>query len=102
VSGQPFTQRALQWLDLPPDALLALPRMETVGRLQLRVTNHRGIQHYDQKRVVVRLADGALEVSGDAFVIDWITADEVVVTGRIDGLRFVEADRRTPGAGGHR
>jgi sporulation protein YqfC len=82
--------------------LLALPRLETVGRLQLRVTNHRGIQHYDRERVVVRLADGALEVSGDAFVIGWITADEVVVTGRIDGLRFVEPDRRPPGAGGHR
>ena len=102
MSGQPFTQRALQWLDLPPDVLLALPRVETVGRLQLRLTNHRGIQHYDGQHVVVRLADGALDVSGNALVIGWLTADEVVVTGRIDGLRFVPPDRRPADAGGRR
>jgi sporulation protein YqfC len=83
-----FGRRALQWLDLPPDALLDIPRLETVGHLQLRLSNHRGLMRYEPGLVVIRLPQGRLEVRGQDFVVGAIDREEILVTGIIRAIQF--------------
>lgn len=83
-----FGRRALQWLDLPPDALLDIPRLETVGHLQLRLSNHRGLMRYEPGLVVIRLSKGRLEVRGQDFVVGAIDREEILVTGIIRAIQF--------------
>ncbi|AEJ38906.1 protein of unknown function DUF1429 [Sulfobacillus acidophilus TPY] len=81
-------QRMTEILEIPPEVLVNVPRVEVVGHLQFRVENHRGIVHYHPHRVVVRLPDGQLIVAGRDLVIGWIDHQEILVTGQVRSLVF--------------
>lgn len=85
------TRRITQILELPPEVLVNVPRVEVVGHLQFRVENHRGIEVYQPTRVVLRIPTGRLIVSGRDLVIGWIDRNELLVTGRVRSLVFREA-----------
>lgn len=88
-------QRAAEWLDVPPDVLMNVPRVEVVGHLQVRIINHRGIARFGPRLVVVRLpaAGATVSVEGARLVIGWISREELLVTGVIRHLRFEEGGR---------
>lgn len=81
-------QRFAQMLEIPPEVLVNVPRVEVVGHLQFRVENHRGIVSYAPHRVVLRIPDGQLVVVGRDLVIGWIDQGEVLVTGQVRSLVF--------------
>ena len=87
-----FRQRAAEWLDLPPEVLMNVPRVEVVGHLQVHITNHRGVARFGPRLVLVRLPGpgAAVAVEGRNLSIGWITPEELLVTGVIAHLRFVE------------
>ena len=85
VAG-PVGRRVARWLDLPDDVLMQVPRMELVGDLQSRITNHRGLVHFDDRRVSVRLPNGRLDLTGDDLVLGWVDRETLLITGRIGGL----------------
>lgn len=91
-----FQQGLAGALDLPRDAIRDLPRLTLIGQGELVVENHRGVALFDRERVLVELPGGRLEVCGHRLVIDRIDREELVVTGRIDVVRFL------PEAGGDR
>jgi len=85
-------QRFTEILAIPPEVLVNVPRVEVVGHLQFRVENHRGVEQYDPHRVVLRIPDGRLIVTGRDLVIGWIDRNELLVTGQVRSLVF-KADR---------
>lgn len=82
-----------QWLEIPPEVLVNVPRIEVVGHLQFRVENHRGLQKYGPEHIVLRLAEGYLVVRGKDLVIGWIDRGEILVTGQVHSLVFQEGQR---------
>ena len=76
-------ERIADWLEVPPEALLAVARVEIIGRLQLRVENHRGLVRYDPARIVLAVPEGRLIVEGKNLVISWVSAHDIVVTGEV-------------------
>lgn len=78
----------VNWLDMPQDALLDLPRITIIGDKQLYLENHRGIIEYSPQRVRVSVAGGQLEISGQNFSLKNIKADEIALEGKILGLAF--------------
>ncbi|MCY0898766.1 MAG: sporulation protein YqfC [Firmicutes bacterium] len=81
-------QRLTELLEIPPEVLVNVPRVEVVGHLQFRVENHRGLEQYDGHRVVLKIPDGRLIVTGQDLVIGWIDRNEVLVTGQVRSLVF--------------
>lgn len=81
-------QRFAQMLEIPPEVLVNVPRVEVVGHLQFRVENHRGLVVYEPNRVVLRIPDGQLVVTGRDLVIAWIDRGELLVTGQVRSLVF--------------
>lgn len=83
-------RRAVEWLDLPAEVLLDVPRIEAVGRFQVRLTNHRGLERFESNQVVVRLpgGDGFVIIRGRDLVIGWINPEELLVTGQIIEIQF--------------
>jgi sporulation protein YqfC len=65
-------RRVAEWLDLPEEVLLQVPRVELVGHLQLRLSNHRGLVRFNSDEVVVRLPEGTLAIEGRDLVLGWI------------------------------
>lgn len=81
-------QRLTEMLEIPPEVLVNVPRVEVVGHLQFRVENHRGLVQYEPHRVVLRIPDGHLIVTGRELVIGWIDRNELLVTGQVRSLVF--------------
>lgn len=85
--------RIAQMLEIPPEVLVNVSRIEVVGHLQFRVENHRGLEKYAPDQVILRLADGRLIVQGEDMVIGWIDRGELLVTGQVHSLVFQEGPR---------
>lgn len=89
MSGKGRTiRRVTEILEIPPEVLVNVPRVEVVGHLQFRVENHRGIEQYEPHRVVLAIPDGRLIVTGRDLVIGWIDKNELLVTGQVRSLVF--------------
>jgi sporulation protein YqfC len=80
--------RIADLVEMPAEALLNLSRVEIVGRLQVRVENHRGVKRYQPNQVVLDLPEGCLIIDGQGLVIGWVDQDDLLVTGRIQGVRY--------------
>jgi len=76
------------WLDLPRDAVLDVPRITLIGDLQLVVENHRGLLEYSEERITVGAPRGRLAVLGRDLVIGTVNGEAITVTGQIRALQF--------------
>ncbi|MCL6561943.1 MAG: sporulation protein YqfC [Firmicutes bacterium] len=83
-----------QALDLPPEVLGNVPRIEVVGALQFRVENHRGVIAFDPSRILLALPEGRLLVEGKNMVIGWLDPQEILVTGAVETVRWLEGRGR--------
>jgi len=81
-------ERLINLLELPGDAVLDVPRTILIGSMELVVENHRGLLEYRPDRVVLRLPDGKMAIDGEDLRIGFLSPDQVVLLGRIDGLRY--------------
>ncbi|MEI7026694.1 sporulation protein YqfC [Paenibacillus sp. y28] len=79
-----------KWLDLPQDVLYDMPRYTLIGNRQLVVENHSGLLHFSETELILQLAEGRLEITGEQLVIRSILTAELLVEGRIDQLRFID------------
>lgn len=80
--------RLAQFLEIPPEVLMNVPRIEVIGHLQFRVENYRGLISYSPSQIVLALADGRLFVKGEGLVIGWLDRHEVLVTGQVHAVQF--------------
>lgn len=77
------------YLELPGDIMLDLPKIVLVGNLQVFIENHRGIQEYNPHLVRVVVSDKVIEVTGENLTLRNIMPDEICVEGQITGLTFL-------------
>ncbi len=77
-----FLERAAERLDLPAEAVGA-PRIELVGRHQLRVENHRGILAYGGEEVLIAAGRLVVHVVGEGLELRTMTAGELYISGTI-------------------
>ncbi len=80
-------ERLVSLLELPGDAVLDVPRAVLIGNMELVVENHRGLVEYRPDRVVLRLPEGKMTIDGEDLRIGFLSPDQAVLLGRIDGLR---------------
>jgi sporulation protein YqfC len=83
-------QKFAQVLDLPQDVVFDLPRMTMIGNMQLYVENHRGVLHFSDDLLTLKLSKGKLEVIGKQLVIRAILPEEVFIEGFINDLKYVD------------
>ncbi|WP_406677969.1 sporulation protein YqfC [Moorella sp. ACPs] len=78
-----------EYLELPADAVLDLPRLTLVGNSRLVVENHRGISEYQPDLVRLKLSTGELEIKGTGILLREIKPDAIALEGTIQSLRFL-------------
>lgn len=76
------------YLELPADAVLDLPRLTLVGNSRLVVENHRGISEYQPDLVRLKLSTGELEIKGTGMLLREIKPDAIALEGTIQSLTF--------------
>lgn len=75
--------------DLPADVVAGLPRMELIGNRQFYLEHHTGILSYAEEQIDINTPVGVLRVHGARLTLLTMTAEEVRLAGRIDGLEWV-------------
>lgn len=78
------------YLELPKDLLMNLPRITLLGDMQLHIENHRGIMEYTKERIRVSTSLGELIIVGESLVLRNIFPDEIAVDGKIRALNILE------------
>lgn len=77
-------------LELPRDIMLDLPKITMIGNLQLYIENHKGIIEYCTDTVRVNTGAGVLVVTGSKLIIRTIVTEEVLITGEIESITFLQ------------
>ncbi|WP_432409280.1 sporulation protein YqfC [Wukongibacter sp. M2B1] len=75
-------------LEIPKDILLDLPKVTSIGNLQVNIENHKGIIEYSNDNVRIKIKDGILKVSGIDLVIKTIVTEEIIISGKIASIDF--------------
>jgi sporulation protein YqfC len=78
-----------EYLEIPGDVMLDLPKIILVGNIQLFIENHRGIIEYTPEGVRVSVGEGEVAVTGQDLMLRNILPDELCVEGRIRSLKFL-------------
>ncbi|MCL6634705.1 MAG: sporulation protein YqfC [Peptococcaceae bacterium] len=78
-----------EFLEIPGDVMLDLPKIILVGNMQLFIENHRGIIEYDPEKVRISVGAGEVAVTGENLMLRNILPDELCVEGKIHSLNFL-------------
>lgn len=81
--------RASRAFDLPGDVLAGLPRMELIGREELRMEQHRGILSYGPEEIHISGGKMVVRVRGSGLELRAMTPTELLITGEIQGVELV-------------
>lgn len=76
-------------LELPKEILLNLPLISLVGREEVTIENYRGILEYSEEIVRIGTAAGVLRLQGKGLCLKQLSAECMVVTGRLESLVFL-------------
>lgn len=81
-------QQVADFLELPKDIVLDLPKIVIMGNLQIFVENHRGIVEYTPECIRLVTSHGGLCIKGQDLMLRNIMPDEIMVEGKIASLSF--------------
>ena len=79
---------AVSALGLPRDVILGDVLITFVGRGQINVENYRSILIYTDILIKLQAKNCKVIIHGNRLKIDYYTAEEMEITGRIDSLEF--------------
>lgn len=80
-------ERTAQVFDLPGE-VVGLPRVELVGRHELRMSGHQGILAYGPEEIMVSGGRLMFKVKGEGLDLRAMTAEELLITGTILSLEL--------------
>lgn len=75
-------ERAAQTFDIPGETV-GLPRVELVGRHEVRMANHRGILAYGKEEIMVSGGKLLVRFRGEGMELKAMTGSELLITGTI-------------------
>lgn len=79
-----------EFLEIPKDLVLDLPKITVIGRNEFYLENHRGIIEYSTQRLRINLSRGFLEIQGDKLEIKALMPDEMKVWGDIRTIKYLD------------
>jgi sporulation protein YqfC len=79
-----------EFLEIPKDLVLDIPKITLIGRNELYLENHRGIIEYSSQRLRINLSRGFLEIQGENLEIKALLPDEIKIWGDINSFKFVD------------
>ncbi|MGB9660884.1 MAG: sporulation protein YqfC [Moorellaceae bacterium] len=76
-------RQVTDFLDLPPEAVLDLPRLTLIGNSRLIVENHRGLIAYEKDLVQVSVTLGEIKINGEDLKLRVVRPEAITVEGII-------------------
>lgn len=78
------------FLEIPKDLIMDLPKVTLIGRNEFYLENHRGIIEFSSQRIRINLSRGFLELQGENLEIKALMPDEMKVWGEIRSIKYID------------
>lgn len=75
-------------LDLPEESMPRETLVEVTGHRRVLIEHHRGVTEYGCQMIRVKVKFGYIQVWGEGLQITRMTRDQLIISGRISGIRF--------------
>lgn len=76
-------------LELSKEIMLNLPLISLVGQEEVTIENYKGILEYGEETVRIGTAAGVLRLTGRSLCLKQLSAECMIVTGKIESLTFL-------------
>jgi len=77
------------YLALPSDVILELPRITMIGQIHVYIENHQGLAVYSDKEIKLKTSKGYIQITGSSFVLKMMLPEEILVEGTIEEVKFI-------------
>lgn len=82
--GRYFWDRLAEGADLGGESAPGVPIVELAGDRRVLIENHFGVKEYSRERITVKVKYGFVSVCGCQLELMRMTAERLVICGRID------------------
>jgi len=79
-----------EFLELPLDTVVELPKMVVNGNQQLVIENHRGIIEYESSVIRVGTKLGEIKITGSQLALISVLKEDLVIAGKIRQIEMVD------------
>ena len=79
-----------EFLELPLDTVVELPKIIVSGNQQLVIENHRGIIEYEPSVIRVGTKLGELKITGSELALISVLKEQLIITGKIGQIEMVD------------
>ncbi len=83
-----FNRVMADFLEIPKDLVMDIPKLTMVGRNELYIENHRGIIEYRVDMLRINLSRGFIEIQGDNLEIKTLMPEELFLIGDVHAVIF--------------
>ncbi|NLK86373.1 MAG: sporulation protein YqfC [Clostridiaceae bacterium] len=84
-------ERFVEMLELPKELVLDRPKLTMVGNCDIMIENYKGVAEYSSDRLRINTGSGIVRIVGTGLIIREITSEDIIVSGTIHTLEFVNA-----------
>ncbi|MFP4660705.1 MAG: YabP/YqfC family sporulation protein [Halanaerobiales bacterium] len=83
-----FRQQIVDFFGLSPEIAMDLPLIMMVGDEQIYLENHKGISHFKDVEIKIKINQGFLVFTGENLVVDEINSESISISGKIHSLFY--------------
>lgn len=76
-------------LEIPPEAMLNIPKITIVGKERVHVENYIALLDYKKDNIRLKYQGGVIDILGKNFEIKVIGEENIVVSGEIDSVKLI-------------
>ncbi|GGN54626.1 MULTISPECIES: sporulation protein YqfC [Oceanobacillus] len=84
-----FRNLMVNYLALPSDILLELPRLTIIGNFHLYIENHKGLETYSETELKLKTTNGYVQILGTSFVLKQMLPEEILLEGEIEEIKYI-------------
>lgn len=89
VKRRGWIERLADSADLQGEAFPGQPLVELYGDRRVLIEHHGGVTEYGREKIQVKVRYGYLCICGSCLELARMTADQLVITGRIDSVSII-------------
>ncbi|NLO21419.1 MAG: sporulation protein YqfC [Syntrophomonadaceae bacterium] len=83
-----FNRVMADFLEIPRDLVMDIPKLTLIGRNELYIENHRGIIEFRIDLLRINLSRGFIEIQGSNLEIKTLLPEELFLIGEINTIVF--------------
>ena len=85
-----LSSKAARLMEFPENALGSVSDVSLVGNGSVMINGCRSVTSYEKTRIVLRLCDRSIEITGDGLLLKTYYKKSISVSGRIDAIRLFD------------